>query len=209
MNTVGLACLAALALTPGCALLTKSDPLVLRYFNPEPSAPPKATLRTAAGNGLELRLGRVNADAYIKDRIVHRDSAFEVGYYDDRVWTEKPESYVRRALARALFDERGLRQVLSGASLTLEVDVVAFEEVRAAAPFGRIELSYVLYDDRMVRLSRSVVVERPISVTKGADAASETVQALSDALVAAVDSIAEATATELRTEELPDKKTAQ
>jgi cholesterol transport system auxiliary component len=208
MNAVGLACLAALALTPGCALLNKSEPLVLRYFSPEPSAPPKATLRTA-GSGLELRLGRVNADAYIKDRIVHRDSAFEVGYYDDRVWTEKPESYVRRALARALFDDRGLRQVLSGASLTLEVDVVAFEEVRAAAPFGRIALSYVLYDDRMVRLSRSVVVERPISVTKGADAASGTVQALSDALVAAVDSIAEATATELRTEEMPDKKTAQ
>ena len=208
MNAFGLACLAALALTPGCALLTKSDPLVLRYFSPEPSAPPKAAPR-AAGSGLELRLGRVNADAYIKDRIVHRDSAFEVGYYDDRVWTEKPESYVRRALARALFDDRGLRQVLSGAGLTLEVDVVAFEEVRAAVPFGRIELAYVLYDDRMVRLSRSVVVERPISVTKGADAASSTVRALSDALVAAVDSIADASAAELRTEEMPDKKTAQ
>ena len=117
--------------------------------------------------GLELRLGRVNADAYIKDRIVHRDSAYEVGYYDDRVWTEKPEAYVRRALARALFDERGVTQLLSGVGATLDVDVVAFEEVRAPAHVARIELVYVVYDDRVVRLSRSVVVERPIAPAEG------------------------------------------
>jgi len=208
MKAVGLAYLAVLALIPGCALLMKSDPTVPRYFSPGPAAPSTAAVR-AASSGLELRLGRVNADAYIKDRIVHRDSTYEIGYYEDRVWTEKPESYVRRALARAIFDDRGVSQVLSGASVTLEVDVVAFEEVREPIHVGRIALDYVLYDDRVVRLSRSIVVERPIPQTKGGDAAREAVQALSDALGSAVDSVAEATAKELRAEQTPDRKTAQ
>lgn len=208
MRAARFACLVGLALAPGCALLTKSDPIIPRYFSPEPAASSKANV-PAASSGLELRLGRVNADGYIKDRMVHRDSAFEVGYYDDRVWTEKPEAYVRRALARALFDERGVRQVLSGVSVTLEVDVVAFEEVREPAHVGRVELVYLVYDDRVVRLSRSVVVERLIAPAKGVDSANQVVLSLSEALASAVEAVADATAAELRAEETSARKTAQ
>lgn len=205
MSFMRFACVVGLALVAGCALLTKSEPVVPRYFSPESVEP--AGLR-ATETGLELRLGRVNSDAYIKDRIVHRDSDFEIGYYDDRVWTDKPEAYVRRALARALFDERGVTQRLSGVGATLDVDIVAFEEVRAPAHVARIKLVYAIYDDRVVRLSRSLVVERPIRPSKG-DAADEMVQAISAALVAAVDAVADAAASELRSEEAGATKVAQ
>jgi len=206
MKLVASMCVAALALAPGCALLTKSEPVVPRYFSPEAADAPGPR---ATATGLELRLGRVNSDAYIKDRIVHRDSDFEIGYYDDRVWTDKPEAYVRRALARALFDARGVTQQLSGVGATLDVDIVAFEEVRAPAHVARIKLVYEIYDDRVVRLSRAVVVERPIPPSKDDVAANETVHAMSLALAAAVDEVADAAASELRSEETAATKVAQ
>jgi cholesterol transport system auxiliary component len=206
MRAISSVCVAVLALGSGCALLTKSEPVVPRYFSPEAADPagPRAT-----ATGLELRLGRVDADAYIKDRIIHRDSAFEIGYYDDRVWTEKPQAYVRRALARALFDERGVTQLLSGVGATLDVDVVAFEEVREPVHLARIKLVYEIYDDRVVLLSRSVLVERPIPPSKGDAAANEAVQAMAAALVAAVDAVADVAALELRSEEPAATKVAQ
>jgi cholesterol transport system auxiliary component len=208
MKLTSVVCIAAIAFGSGCALLTKSEPVVPRYFSPEPAEPAKPT--TAADpTGLELRLGRVNADAYIKDRLIHRDSAFEVGYYDDRVWTEKPESYVRRALARALFSERGVTQLLSGVGATLEVDIVAFEEVRKPVHLARIELAYVVYDDRVVRLSRSIVVERPVAEAKGDAEANVAVEALSEALFAAVDAVANAATSELHAEATSANKTAR
>ncbi len=195
-----LLCVGLLALAPGCALLSKSDPITPRYFSADSTEP---SMPRPDARGLELRLGRVNADAYIKDRIVHRDSAFEIGYYDDRVWTEKPDAYVRRALARALFDERGVTQLLSGVGATLDVDIVAFEEVRHPAHLARIKLVYVVYDDRVVRLSRTVVVDRPIAAAKGDAEANEAARAMSEALVAAVDAVADAATSELRAEAAP------
>src|SRR5258706_12526192 len=152
MKVVVAGSIAALLLQAGCALMSKSDPVVSRYFSPEsaaklaePVAPP------IAPNGLELRLGRVNAASYIRDKMVVRSSPYEVGYYEGRRWTEKPESYVRRALARALFDRRGVRQITYGAGTTLDVDLIAFEEVLKPEHVGRVELTYSLSDDHVVR----------------------------------------------------------
>jgi cholesterol transport system auxiliary component len=199
------AAIASLALVSACALLSKSEPNVPRYFSPETSSAPPAGTASAQASGLELRLGVVKADGYIQDKIVHRDSAYEVGYYEERLWTDKPDAYVRRALARALFDVRGVREVVSGVGTTLDVDVVAFEEVMKPQHVGRIALTYVLYDDRVVRLSRSIAVERPIPDAKGDAAAEVAVQAMAEALSAAVDGIADATVTELRAEAAPSK----
>ncbi len=198
MRTVRAALFASLAMTSACALLSKSDPITPRYFSPEPVATSHA--EPALDSGLELRFGRVNAGASIRDRMAFRDSTYEVGYYDERLWTDKPEAYVKRALARALFDRRGVRQILSGIGTTLEVDVVAFEEIKAPTHVGRVELSYVLYDDRIVRLSRSIAVDRPIAAAKGDAAANAVVQALAEALSAAVDTVADSTVAELRSE---------
>jgi cholesterol transport system auxiliary component len=187
-----------LTMTSACALLSKSDPVTPRYFNPEPVV--TAQTESVADSGLELRFGRVNAGGSIRDRMAYRDSDYEVGYYDERLWTDKPEAYVKRTLAHALFDRRGVRQVLSGVGTTLEVDVVAFEEIRAPSHVGRVGLSYVLYDDRVVRLSRSIAVDRPIAPAKGDAAAGAVVQALAEALSAAVEIVADSTVAELRVE---------
>jgi cholesterol transport system auxiliary component len=197
-STVMVTFLAALA--PACALLSKSDPVVSRYFSPETAATRAEGESPAAPGALELRLGRVSAEAYVKGGIARRESAYEVVYYEGRLWTEKPDAYVRRALLRALFDGRGVRQVLSGAATTLAVDVLAFEEVIQPAHVGRVTLAYSLYDDRTVLLSRSVTFERPIAEARGDDQANAIVEALAAAMSAAVDAVAVATKAELRVE---------
>jgi len=198
MKALWLACVVALLPQFGCALLSKSDAFVARYFTPE-GTPVRAD--PAAPNGLELRLGRVNSAAYIKDKIVFRDSPYEIGYYEEKRWTENPEVYVRRALQRALFDRRGIRQIMYGSGTTLDVDVIAFEEVRAPKHIGRVQLAYTMVDDRVVRFARSVAVERPIANASGEASADATVEALSAALVDAVDALADQAAAELHTEE--------
>jgi cholesterol transport system auxiliary component len=204
-RAAGIAAVASLTLASACALLSKSEPNVPRYFSPETSDAPAAGTASAQASGLELRLGVVKADGYIQDKIVHRDSTYEVGYYEERLWTDKPEAYVRRALARDLFDRRGVREVVSGVGTTLDVDLVAFEEVMAPRHVGRIELAYVLYDDRVVRLSRSITIERPIAEAKGDATAGAAVEAMAEALSVAVDGVADATVAELRSEAPPSK----
>jgi cholesterol transport system auxiliary component len=154
----------------------------------------------ATPSALELRLGRVNAKADVGNKIARRESTYEVVYYEGRFWTEKPDAYVRRALLRAIFDDRGVRQVLSGAATTLEVDVLAFEEVVKPAHVGRVTLAYSLYDDRTVLLSRTVTCERPIADASGDAAAEAVVEAVTGAMGAAVDAVAIATTAELRAE---------
>ncbi|MGA3121857.1 MAG: ABC-type transport auxiliary lipoprotein family protein [Polyangiaceae bacterium] len=181
----------------GCAFLFKSDPFVSRYFTPESVATPAEPV---APSGLELRLGRVSAAAYIKDEIVFRNSIYEIGYYEGRRWTDKPESYVRRELARALFDRRGIRQIAYGAGATLDVDVRAFEEVRAPAHVGRVTIDYSLVDHRVVRFARSVTIERAIAPATGDAEADAIVMALSTALVDSVNIVADKATAELRAE---------
>jgi cholesterol transport system auxiliary component len=186
-------------LTPSCALLSKSDPVVPRYFSPEMTAA-KAVDGPATPSGLELRLGRVSAEAYVKSKVARRESTYEVVYYEGRLWTERPDAYVRRALVRAIFGDRGVRQVLSGVATTLEVEVLAFEEVVKPVHVGRVTLAYSLYDDRTVLLSRSVTFEHPIDHASGEAEADAIVEALAGAMGAAVDAVAAATTTELRAE---------
>ncbi len=188
-----LALALALALS-GCALLTKADPMTPRYFSPEAPSDPRASgapPSAGAGAGLELRLARVNAGSSIRDKIIYRDSTYEVGFYEERRWTEKPEVYVRHALSRALFEQRGIAQVVAGAAPALDVDLVAFEEVRAPAHVARIELAYALRDDRAVSLAETVTVERPVPTAKEGAEANAVAQALGEALKEAVEHVAE------------------
>jgi cholesterol transport system auxiliary component len=158
------AALAASAL--GCAFFTKSKPVMLRYFTPETAAvrpQPAGVAMSMRTGGLDLRLGRVNAASYLKDRIAFRDEGFEIGYYEELRWTEKPESYLRRALGRALFEEQGVRQIISGAGTTLDVDLDAFEEARSPAHAARIQITWALRDDERVQLQETFAIERPIA----------------------------------------------
>jgi cholesterol transport system auxiliary component len=198
MIALNAALLGGLAMTSACALLSKSEPMIPRYFALEPAIP--ARVEPVADSGLEMRFGGVSASAAIRDRIAYRDSTYEVSYYEERLWTDRPEAYVKRALARALLDRRGVRQILSGVGTTIEVQVVAFEEVREPAHVGHVELSYIVFDERAVRLSRSVAVDHPIVEAKGDAEANAVVLALAQAMSAAVDTVADSALAELRTE---------
>jgi len=169
MSTPGryrLALVAALAASPiGCAFFTKGDPVVIRYFTPETLATrPDSSAVAMAMRGVasDLRLGRVNSASYVRDRIAFRDKNFEVGYYDELRWTEKPEAYLRRALGRALFEEQGVRQIISGPGPTLDVDLDAFEELRFPRHAARMQVTWALHDDQQVQHEETFTVERPI-----------------------------------------------
>jgi cholesterol transport system auxiliary component len=162
---------------PGCALTSKSEPSAPRYFSPErPGGPARSGPRPTGPTG-ELRLGRVSGPAFLDERLVYRDSAHELGYYQERRWTEAPDQYLSRRLAHVLFEERGLHRVVAGAAATLEVELVAFEEIRAPRRAARVEVIARLRDQRTVRWEETLTVEEPIAVTKGADLAEGMVEA--------------------------------
>jgi ABC-type uncharacterized transport system auxiliary subunit len=139
-----------------------------------------------------LRVGRVNAASYIRDRIAFRTSSVEIGYYDDERWTEKPESYVRRDLARALFEDEGVQEIVGGVGPTLDVDLDSFEELpesRAAV----VQLSWQLRDDTVVLQRQTIRVQRPLGQEpKGGTTQKSLALALSGALDEAIDQIVKA-----------------
>ena len=130
-----LSATAFLLLATGCALTSKSDSVILRYFTPERvmahgTAGAQVQGVPPGGAKMQLHLGRVVASSYLRERIAFRDSDYEIGYYDDLRWTERPDAYVRRAMMRGLFEEQSIGRLISGGGPTLDNDLTAFEELR-------------------------------------------------------------------------------
>jgi cholesterol transport system auxiliary component len=165
----------------GCALTSRSTPVELRYF-----VPPIHAATAVAGEGPLLRLGRVTPTTLLRERILHRDTEVELGRYETLRWTDRPEAYVRRALERALFDSHRFAQAVGGDAPTLDVDVLAFEEVRRGARrFGRVVLAYDLRDEQRVLAHGTVAIEREAAPNIDA-----VVAAIGDALDAATAELA-------------------
>lgn len=165
--SIWLVALIALFVLTSCALTNKAQPTIPRFFSPELPAnanPNKdAQLRRAGGGPtLELRLGRVQSAAHIREKIIYRNSQHELGFYDELLWTEKPEAYLRRALTQTFFEEEGVRSIVTGAGSTLDVELVSFEEIRQPQHTAQVRVRLVLRDDRAVRLEQTLQVERPI-----------------------------------------------
>jgi cholesterol transport system auxiliary component len=171
----------------GCALLGKNEPIVSRYFTPEyPADVPSAPARS----DLQLRLGRVEGWSHLRERMAVRYSAREIIYYEDRRWTERPEIYLRRALSRALFEERGVIASLSGRAVTLDVELIAFEEIEPPHQ-ARMQVLLVLRDDRTGLLEETITEEQPVARVGQTGEALAVVDALSQALHAGVTRIAD------------------
>jgi len=170
----------------GCALLGKSEPLAPHYYSPEKATPAAAAAK--APEGTALRLGLISAGSDIRKNLVIRVAEQELAYDEEQRWTEKPEAYLRRSLARALFEERGVRRVISGPATALEVELVAFEEVEGPPHRVRVSAVVIVHDEREVKLEKTFTVERPVS-----DNATEAVvSAMGDALLDLVSQIADA-----------------
>lgn len=174
----------------GCALLGKNEPSPRRYFTPESAAPGSGLVIAQAGapprgDGLRLRLGRISAWSHLRERMVVRTSARELSYSENHRWTERPDLYLHRALAHALFEERGLTQVISGSGPVLEVELVAFEETQNPRR-ALLQALVVLHDEHTAQLEETVTIEEPLAPAKDADQAVAVVEALSRTLHLAV-----------------------
>ena len=152
-----------LLLLGGCALTSKGTPMEVRYFSPESIGVPRGA-RQPVPPIARLHVGDLTSSANLRYPIVHRESAVELDPYETLLWTENPEDYVRRSLSRALFEDGQLEEVVGGAALTLDVEVIAFEEIRRdSRHLGRVQLGYRLHDERVVLASGVVTVERDAS----------------------------------------------
>jgi cholesterol transport system auxiliary component len=159
----------AVSVVVGCSLVSRGQPLEVRYFSPETlgaAVPARAPTAHRGPPVARLRLGRVSPSANLRYAIVHRESSFELAPYETRQWTETPDAYVRRSLERALFEARPLQHVVGGDAPTLEIEVIAFEEVQTARRHtGRVQLGYQLVADDAVLASGVVTGEREIRGT--------------------------------------------
>ncbi len=164
MGSRRLAAISLLALsTSGCALFTKADLVTIRYYSPERPAA-HTTSGDSASKGAPLRLGRISSGTNLRERIAHRDTSFEVGYYEDNRWIERPEVFVRRKLSQTLFEEHGFQRVLTGFAPTLEAEVVSFEERKEeSGRTARIELKVVLSDETSVLFEDTIVTEKKVA----------------------------------------------
>jgi cholesterol transport system auxiliary component len=170
-NTVLSVLLLLVSALPGCALLSKSDPMVPRYFSLEPAAAPRAS---AAPTDLQLRLGPVTSGSEIRQNLVVRDAKAELSY------------------SQELFERRGVRRVVSGPSLSIEVELVSFEEVKGpAGSAARVAATLILHDERVVRMEKTLTVEVPVDRASAPDHADEAVRALGVALTRIVSHIAD------------------
>jgi uncharacterized lipoprotein YmbA len=179
----------------GCALTSKGEAFTPRIFRPTMETSGLAPGQPATGAKADaptVRLGRIRGAADLREPIAYRVSEVEMGFYDDRRWGERPEAYVRRALVRALFERDGLGQSIAGGGATLDVELLAFEEIRGENPRARVAIEYALHDERTVIIARTVVVEKPIGGASRAGPADAPafVKAVSAALAEAIDRVA-------------------
>jgi cholesterol transport system auxiliary component len=200
LSTCAIAvCAAAVALgTSACALTSKADVVEVRYFSPEQvrprlnvadaTTPNRAPDAPAPNRAIEVRLGRVSSGPNLRERIAYRDAAFELGYYEEWRWTERPETFVRRELGRSLFEQHGMQRVLGGAAPTLDVEVIAFDDLRLkGGRAARVQLKVILFEDRGVLYEETVTIERPVAGAK--PAIEDVVAAMAAALDAAADQV--------------------
>ncbi|HKE00434.1 MAG TPA: ABC-type transport auxiliary lipoprotein family protein [Planctomycetota bacterium] len=146
-----LALAASLAATAAC--LSKSPVEPVRYFTPElPAAVPASEKTAPTQRATALWIRRVVASSHLDERMARRTSEVEIGFDDLRRWTEDPAVYVERALARELFDERGLVRSDAGRVPRLDVDVRAFEERTTPNRTASIAIAVSLLDAHGVAL---------------------------------------------------------
>ena len=152
-----------LLLCASCALLGKNEPQLSRYYTPEYG---DAAKLVPARSDLQLRLGRVEGWSHLRERMATRRSTRELVFREDRRWTERPEIYLRNALSRALFEERGVVESLSSRGDSLDVELIAFEEIEQPH-VARMQAQLLLRDDRLGLLEETITVEQPVKGDDG------------------------------------------
>lgn len=149
----------------GCALTSKSTPLNPRYFTLDYASEGQGRVQgdsTATAARGKLRLGAIEAASHLRERMVFRDSPVELSFHEEQRWSERPQSYLRRGLMQALFDERGVNQSLVGDSVVLDAELLALDELRGKQAKVHVSVHYALHDDSAVLREGTASAERPL-----------------------------------------------
>ena len=186
-----------LVVLQGCAFFGKSEPLSPRYYDPESELKEGKTSPPALGKP-SLRLGHVVGGSHLRERIAYHVSERELGFYEQRRWTERPEAYLRRALARGLFEQRSISSLVTGMGPSLDVELLDFSELLAPKHGVRVRARAVLVDQRTVRFEHTFTVEKAVSDGDDEDFA-RVADAMARALTETVDEIGDRVLTELMT----------
>jgi len=194
-RAIAAACCAIPLFANGCALTSKAEVVTPRYFSPEPARPVRSP---KAPDGLELRLGQVSAASHLDERIAYRVGGTEMGFYEARRWSDNPEAYLRRALERDLFEERGLTRIVAGDTPILDVELTAFEELRGQPNKARVALTFSVRDERRSVVERSLDLQRSLVERAGADAAQRLAETLTSTLDEAVREVGDEVVQNLR-----------
>ena len=182
----------AACLLSGCAFFGKTDPLDARYYSAELSDAP--AVKAAPASGVPLRLGSISGATHLRERIAYRESEREVGFYEGRRWTERPESYLQRALSQALFEQRGMQRITSGIAPTLDVELTHFDELLGSPHTVRVRARVMLRDRRSTRFEHTFGADQEVKGSEFVGVA----EALSVALGRCVEQIADRVVAELR-----------
>jgi len=144
-----------------------------------------ASAPRAEPTGPELRLRRVFAADYLRNRMVWRRGV-EVGFYDLLRWTEPPSHFVQARIEQELFERRGLRRAARPSARLLTVELLAFDDVLEPTHEGVVSLRVLLVDPpHVAALDRSFTTRRPIA----SDDPEEVARALGEALSEAIGQI--------------------
>lgn len=170
-----------LALVCGClgcsALFQKSEPLTVQYFSPEDRAGRFPRAAESAPRPA-LRIARITSLSHLDTRLVERSQQNTLIYRDAARWSENPARFLERGLAHALFEEHGIRQAISGRALTLDAELIAFEQIQNEV---RVSITWTLHDEK------ASLSYETLSVTRGLKAGDVSAGAVARALSEALD----------------------
>jgi len=173
---LGIGALFAALWAAGCGF--SNPPAEPRYFSPGPPQLSESD-PTHVGERAPLRLRRVRAAAYLRDRMVWRRGV-EIGFYDLLRWTESPARFAQTRIEDELFQRRGFVRTSQAGVPSLVVSVDAFDELLAPAHEASVVLSAELVDGQSATLlDHSYEVRKPI--------AGDDPRQVADALGAALD----------------------
>lgn len=132
-------------------------------------------------------MGRISAASHLRDRRVVKKADSEMEFDDQKRWTERPDSYLRRAVSHALYEEQGMKQAVSGTAPVLDLELLHFEELQEGGRTTKVRVGvvYALHDERTVLAGETFTLVVPI----GGEGDGNVVRAYATALRQVVDRI--------------------
>jgi uncharacterized lipoprotein YmbA len=137
-----------LLVAAGCFERSTAQP---RFFRPDSTLLGERTDAVAqearpSRSPVTIRLRTVEAGPFLRERIVWRASSVEYGLYEQRRWRDVPASYVERALRAALRRTGDVRLSDDPHARSLQIEVIAFDEVLEPAHAAVVEVALSLRD---------------------------------------------------------------